>query len=70
MCYYLKEMGISGGKGGAGLEKQLSCPKVHITFDTFSEILQSLNLLQKIIDYKIRRCGMISNETALQKRPI
>ena len=34
-------------KGGAGLEKQLSCPKVPMTFDTFSEILKSLNVLQK-----------------------
>ena len=33
-------------KGGAGLEKQLSCPKIPLTFDTFYEILKSLNLLQ------------------------
>ena len=51
-------------KGGAGLEKQLSCPKLPMTFDTFSEILKSLNVLQKK-----RRCGMNANETALHKRP-
>ena len=34
-------------KRGAGLEKQLSCPKLPITFDNFSEILKSLNVLQK-----------------------
>ena len=34
-------------KGGAGLEKQLSCPKLPMTFDTFSEILKSLNVQKK-----------------------
>ena len=41
-----KKNGNFGNKGRGIKKNTFSCPRVPMTFDTFSEILKSLNLLQ------------------------